>query len=105
MNRDGESPITMLIPTSGRRALLKWVLESHRDFPGQIIIADGSPEPSSLESGNGKIRYFHVPDDGPLYGSGYLSRLRAAIGLVETPYMLIRADSCFTTNSGISRCL
>lgn len=90
-----DSKITMIIPTMSRPELVNYALRYHENFPGKIIIADGSPEPCMPRFMPKNCVYFHEP----LF---WQRRNRRAVDMVDTPYTIFRADRRCVTNLGIA---
>ncbi|MCC8189076.1 MAG: TIGR00180 family glycosyltransferase, partial [Planctomycetes bacterium] len=91
--------LTMIIPTYERPDLLSKVLRYHNDFPGTIIVADGSALPSLTGTDGDRVRLLHMPGD--LVDDGNLTdRLRAAVAMVDTDYIMMHADRRITTANG-----
>lgn len=86
--------ITMIIPTMNRPELVDFALRYHADFPGRIIIADGSDAPHRPSSMPKNVTYLYEP----LF---WQRRNRAAMEMVDTPYTIFRADRRCVTNLGI----
>ncbi|MCC8189077.1 MAG: TIGR00180 family glycosyltransferase [Planctomycetes bacterium] len=100
---DTALPLTMIIPTIDRPELLARVLHYHRDFTGKIIIADGSREPS-WRGNDARVRYLHLPSD-LLDQANTNLRMRRAVEMADTPYIMMHADRRITTRTGIRTAL
>lgn len=86
-----DSKITMIIPTMNRPELVNFALRYYSDFPGRIIVADGSPEPCPPWPMPRNCAYIHEP----LF---WQRRNRRAVEMVDTPYVVFRADRRCMTN-------
>ena len=96
--------LTIIILTFNRPKILKELLRYHAEFRGNIIVADGSKKPEYINASCDRIRYIHLPSEGHDFYS-VQERLKAAIYIVKTPYVLLHADRRFVTHSGINVCL
>lgn len=91
-----KSKITMVIPTMNRPELIDFALRYHANFPGRIIIADGSDVPHKPTSMPKNAVYLYEP----LF---WQRRNRVAVEMVDTPYIVFRADRRCITNLAIEK--
>lgn len=83
--------ITIIIPTYGRPDRIRRAVVYWQDYPVQIIILDGSPNPFVLENTvtvSKNITYLHIL-------SSFEERLLVGASLVKTPYAMFISDDEF----------
>ena len=94
---DGLEKLSIVILTYGRHDFVRRQIDYWSNSPVTIHIVDGSPDPirqKDLENLSTNIKYHHINDD-------YFARMRAAIELVETPYVAMLADDDFFLTAGL----
>ncbi len=94
---DGLEKLSIVILTYGRHDFVRRQVDYWSNSPVTIHIVDGSPDPigtKDLENLSTNIQYHHINDD-------YFARMRAAIELVETPYVAMLADDDFFLIAGL----
>jgi glycosyltransferase domain-containing protein len=92
-----EAPVTILIPSHRRPALLARALVHYAPAGWPVIVADSSPEPFA-GAGPG-VTYLHLP------GVGFEVKLQKMAGMVGTPCAVLCADDDFTCLESIRRCV
>lgn len=91
-----QAPVTIVIPTHRRPALLRRALEHYAPSELPLLVADSSPDPQpDLPPG---VTYHHLP------GMGIEAKLERMAALVETPLAVLCADDDFTSTASILRC-
>ena len=94
---DGLEKLSIVILTYGRHDFVRRQIDYWSNSPVTIHIVDGSPDlmrHKDLENLSTNIKYHHINDD-------YFARMRAAIELVETPYVAMLADDDFFLIAGL----
>ncbi len=93
-------PVTIVIPTHKRHALLSKTLKYYGGFGVAVLVVDSSPEPYAEQAGLCGAEYLHVPNE-PLP-----HKLRAPVmDRVKTPFMFFSADDMFMSRATVEHCL
>jgi glycosyltransferase domain-containing protein len=91
-------PVTIVIPTHFRHALLAVALEQYAESGLPVLVVDSTDVPLDPAILNGQVDYRHLP------GLGFLDKLHLAVHAVRTPCLVMRADNRFLDPEAVLAC-
>lgn len=97
---DTFSRLTIVIPTYGRTHYLRRQLEFWKEYPVQVIIADGSSDVHESGSIMGRAKVLHLQLD-----KDYQFRMLYAASQVKSDYVAFLGDDDFFSPDGLRRCI
>ena len=98
MDNNLQENLTVIMPTHKRENYLRRSINYWRHFDVRVIIVDSSPDVVNIETPT-HIEYHHC------VGQGFSAKVKKAMDMVQTPYVVMCPDDDFQTEQGLVACI